>query len=218
MDLTIFLANLFNFLLGGSEGARRVGGRTDPSLPPSNQKLYAKRRSDLIAEYSAEARSATKSKSIIASALSAAKRAQQGAPGAIKVFAARFFPGIDVSNEAQLEQAFTQLALEQLQSFKGPTTDFEYNVAKSVGGTISDPVSANIARLKAIDRARWFTERRVKQFQDYLKNGGDLDTYSFNFDETIKTKIGEVSLFDLMETTQANHRTIEEQINAFNGK
>ena len=42
MDPAIFLSNLFNFLLGGSEGAGRVGGRTDPSLPPSKKSIICK--------------------------------------------------------------------------------------------------------------------------------------------------------------------------------
>ena len=139
-------------------------------------------------------------------------RTAEGLSAGIQTQLARVLPGIDVANESNLDSALNRLALEQLQNFKGPTTDFEFGVTQNIVGSLTDPREANVARLKSLQRANWFAKREFRQFNEHIEKGGDPDDFSFNFSETVKTKKGEFNLRDLQETAVDNQMTIEEVI------
>lgn len=182
----------------------------------ANVKFIEKRRDKITSELSDKNRIASRSVININNALKLSEKASEGVTASIKLQAAKLFPGIDVSSEGALQSAFTQLALDQLQSFKGPTTDFEFNKAQSVGGEISDPKSANIARLNSLKRSAWFVKREFKQFREFTKKGGDPDEFAFDFSESIQTKKGFVSLEDLQDTAAENNMTIEQTLKELN--
>ena len=69
-----------------------------------------------------------------------------------------------------------------MQQFKGPTTDFEFGVTESIAGSLGQSQAANVARIKSLDRARFFNEQEFKQFEKHTKAGGDPDSFSFNFE------------------------------------
>lgn len=142
--------------------------------------------------------------------LKLAEKSAQGLSGSAKLQLAKLFPGIDVSNEAALDQTFKQLALDQLQSFKGPTTDFEFNIAQSTVGDVGDSRTANVSRLKSLQRANWFTQREFTQFNKFVKAGGDPDSFSFNFSEPIKTGKGVFTLQQLQDTAVAKNISIDD--------
>jgi len=182
----------------------------------ANVKFTEKRRDVLTSELANANRIASRSVVSINAALKLSERASQGVTGPLKLQLAKIFPDIDVGDEGALQSAFTQLALVQLQSFKGPTTDFEFSKAQSVGGDLGDPKSANIARLTGLKRAAWFVKREFKQFRDFTKTGGEPDDFAFNFNESIQTKRGLVTLEDLQDTAAELNITIEEAIKRLN--
>ncbi|MGB0943141.1 MAG: hypothetical protein ACPGUE_12095 [Marinomonas sp.] len=137
-------------------------------------------------------------------------RTAEGLAAGVVTQLARVLPGIDASNESNLDSALNRLALEQLQNFKGPTTDFEFGVTQNIVGSLTDPREANIARLKSLQRANWFAKKEFKQFNDHMDSGGSPDEFAFNFNEEIKTKKGSFSLKDIQETAVDNRMTIEE--------
>lgn len=182
----------------------------------ANVKFTEKRRDALTKELSDANRTAARSVVSINAALKLSERASQGLTGSLKLQLGKIFPDIDVSNEGALQSAFTQLALVQLQSFKGPTTDFEFSKAQSVGGDLGDPKTANIARLTGLKRAAWFVKREFKQFRDFTKKAGDPDDFAFDFGERIQTKKGLISLEDLQDTAAENNLTIEQTLAELN--
>ena len=128
----------------------------------------------------------------------------------------KLFPGIDVSNEAALSQSLTNLALDELQKFKGPTTDFEFGKTEEIAGTLGDSKTANRAKIASLRRANWFNQREAKQFQSHVKNGGDPDSFGFNFGEPMKTKRGVFTLKDIQDTAVANNISIDEALKRLN--
>jgi hypothetical protein len=144
------------------------------------------------------------------------EQAAQGVEGVNKVRLSRLFPGIDVSNEAALSQSLTNLALDQLEKFPGPTTDFEFQKTEEIAGTLGDSKIANRAKIASLQRANWFNQREAKQFQEHVKSGGDPDTFGFNFGEPVKTKKGVFTLRDIQDTAVANNISIDDALKRLN--
>ena len=161
-------------------------------------------------------RSAARGQRPLKQALTLIGKADQGLTGSAKLQLSKLIPGINVEDEGQLDAVFNQLALEQLQQFKGPTTDFEFGVTQDIAGSISNSQTANMARVKSLDRNNWFNQREFKQFNDYIKNGNDPDGFAFNFQETLKTKKGAFTLQQLQDTAVSNNLTIEEVLGSLN--
>lgn len=174
------------------------------------------RISQLRKEFSGMARQSATEAIKLREAKTLANQASQGAIGQAKLRLAKFFPDIDVSNEGALLGAFRGLALDQLQKFKGPTTDFEFGIAESVSGTLGDPKTANLARIAGLERNNFFVAKQAEQFKKHVKAGGDPEDFKFNFGEQIRTKRGMISLRDLQDTAAANHMSIEEATKRFN--
>jgi len=182
----------------------------------ANVKFTEKRRDAITSELSEKNRTASRSVVAVNAALKLTEKASQGLTGSVKLQLAKIFPGIDVADEGGLESAFTQLALVQLQNFKGPTTDFEFNKAQSVGGDLGDAKSANQARLNGLKRAAWFVKREFKQFREFTGKGGDPDGFAFDFSEKVQTGKGLISLEDLQDTAAENNLTIEQTLKRLN--
>ena len=184
----------------------------------SKVKATAVRTSALKTEFSTQNKTAARSRIKIQQAKKLAKVTTQGVQGVGKVALSRLFPGIDVSNEATLSQSFKSLALDELQKFKGPTTDFEFSVTEDIAGSLGDGQFANLARLASLDRSAWFAQRESQQFREWEKAGHDPDAFAFNFNEVITIpKNGEkltYKLIDLQDTAVENHLSIEEVIKA----
>lgn len=176
------------------------------------------RVSSLRTEMSERNRTASREQVGLNRALTLASKATQGVRGSLKLQMAKLFPDIDASDEAALDQALTSLALDQLQKFKGPTTDFEYGVTENIVGSVGDSRSSNISKLNSLKRAAWFNKREVEQFNKFIKKGGDPDEFGFNFSETVQTSRGPVSLQDLQVTAVDRNISIEEVISLINKK
>jgi len=172
----------------------------------------ASRISDITREMSERNRSARRGAINLSQAATLIDQAEQGVAGASKVRLAKLFPGIDVSSEAALSQSLTNLALDELQKFKGPTTDFEFQKTEQIAGTLGDSKTANKAKVASLQRANWFTQRESRQFNDWIKAGKNPDTFGFDFGEQIKTKKGNFSLQDLQDTAVSNNISIQETI------
>lgn len=179
-------------------------------------KLRETRLSDITKELSTRNRDAARSQVRLNQALTLAQQADQGFTGKAKIRLAQLVPGIDVTDEAALQATLLQLSLDQLQNFKGPTTDFEFGVTQSITGGIGQSKESNVSRLNSLKRAAWFNRREFKQFREFTRKGGDPDEFAFDFSETIKTKRGEFSLQDIQDTAVENNLTIEETIKRLN--
>lgn len=189
--------------------ARRVAAATG-----REQRIRERRK-----EFADKSTEASRGQRKVQQALQAASKATQGIAGTAKMQLARLFPGIDVTNEAQLDQASLDLALSELQRIKGPTTDFELEKMQEITGQVGDPKTANIARLKGLQRNNWFIRRQADAFKDYIKGGGDPDDFTgLDLNERIAIKGGQkdISLADLSKTAIANNMTIEETLKALN--
>lgn len=180
------------------------------------RKQREKRVSAIRTEMSTRDRDASRAQIKLNRALILANQATQGLSGDLKVKFAKIFPDIDVTDEASLAQSLRSLALDELQKFKGPTTDFEFGVAESTTGMLGDPKTANIARIKSIMRNNWFNAKETEQYNRHVKAGGDPDTFRFNFGEPVKTKKGVFTLQQLQDTAVKNNSTIDEIIEALN--
>lgn len=189
--------------VGAAQGAERV-------------KQREKRISEIQKEMSSRNRDFKRASVRLNQALNTVITADQGIKGSVKLKLSRLVPGIDVTNEAVLEQTLKQLTLDQLQSFKGPTTDFEFGQAESTVGTVGDNKTANMARVKSLSRANWFNKREFEQFKRFKRLGGDPDDFAFNFNEQVETKKGTYSLQDLQDTAVDFNMTIEEVLERLN--
>jgi hypothetical protein len=178
------------------------------------------RTSALKSEFSEKRRAAARSKRRILEAQKLLEKATQGLTGQTKVQLARIFPGIDAGNEAALTSALKSLALDELQKFKGPTTDFEFRVTEDIAGSLGDGASANKARLASLNRAVWFADKESEQFNNHVKAGHDPDEFFFNFNELVTPKKGgkSYSMQSLQDTAVANHMSIEQVIKVLGDK
>jgi|GEM_PF-2228264 len=174
------------------------------------------RISEVTKEYGDQRRLAQSSEIRLREASILAEKATQGLSGDLKIGFAKLFPSIDVSDEAALGAALKTLALDQLQKFKGPTTDFEFGVTEDISGKLGDPKTANIARIKSLQRNNWFVKRQAEQFRSHVKAGGDAESFDFNFGEPIKTKRGVVTLRDLQDTAVHNNISVDDVLKRLN--
>jgi len=198
--------------------ARTAASRT-------RQTGYEERAGAMLKDAGELARTAKQNQVLVREALLFSDYATQGIPGRVKMAFAQFVPEMDVTDEAGLMAAQTQLALNQLQFFKGPTTDFEMGVVQSQVGRPGDPRSANQAKLKALQRNNWFLDENLRQMKSWQKSGEDMDYYTFNFEKPV-TVAGKqltlpdgspVTLMDLQHTAVEYNLSIEEAIKKIRG-
>ena len=198
----------------------RLSGEADIAVSRAQRVAAATQRESRISnmkkDFGDRNRGAARGQVRLRQALRVAGRAEQGVTGSAKLQLAKLFPGIDVTDEALLDQTLGQLTIDELAKFKGPTTDFEFEKALKTVGAVGDSRSANIARLKGLERAGWFQQRESEQFNAHVKSGGDPDTWAFNFGEPVRTKKGVFTLQDLQDTAVDNNLTIEEVLQRLN--
>ena len=178
--------------------------------------LNEKRTSDFATVMNDQTKLANATLANVEKAMMAAEKATQGLPGEAKVALSSLGFPIDVTDEAQLDAATKEIALQNLQAFKGPTTDFELNYASDIAGSLGSGKSANIARLNAMKRAVWFKKQEDNQWRAHQKAGGTADDFRFNFEAPVKTKKGEFTLQDLQETAVHNNMSVEEVLRKLN--
>lgn len=204
--------------LTGPTPQQRADIETSAAVDKVRGQEYERRASELLSQMSERNRTAATNMRMAKEALLFAGDATQGLPGRIKMIASTLLPGetIDVTNEAGLQAVQTQMALNVLQSFKGPTTDFEYAVAQSVPGRYTDAKTANIARLKGIERSAWFQQKELDQLKAWKNSGRDIDYFAFDMDRPVygvKLPDGsDVTYWDLLETAVEYNLNMEETI------
>lgn len=192
----------------------------DLEVSTTKEKEFAKnqaaRAKEVGAEISDRYRSAARSGLIINEALALVANSTEGLTASVWSRLAKVVPGIEVGDEGALDSVLKRLALEQLQKFKGPTTDFEFNVTQQIVGQLGDPRSANVARLKSLARNDWFMRREYEQYRKFVDEGGDPDRFAFDINEIVNTKKGRVSLKNIQQIAADNHLTIEETLDRLN--
>ena len=178
------------------------------------------RGSALKSEYSTKARQSASSAVKLSEALQLAKVSDQGLTGTGKLYLSRVFPGMDISNEVALDSALLGLALDGLQQFKGPTTDFEFGIVQSISGSLLGSAKANQARISSLQRNNWFVQEEFNQFNDWVDAGEDPDRFRFNFNKLITVGKGDkeqdITLQDLQETAVHYGISIDEALATLN--
>jgi hypothetical protein len=199
-----------------SSGKDADAGRTiDTARNVSKAKLREGRISELTKTYGDRRRDSQASSVGLREAAKLVENSTQGFSGSAKLQLSKIFPSIDVSNEAGLESSLKRLSLDQLQKFKGPTTDFEFRVTEDIAGKLGDSQSANRARIAALQRNNYFVREQAEQFQTHVSAGGDPETYDFNFGKAIKIGKKAISLRDLQDTAVFHNISIDEAIRRF---
>ena len=192
----------------------------DLEVSTTERKEFAKNRAarakEVGAEISDRYRSAARSGLIINEALSLIANSAEGLTASVWSGLAKVIPGLEAGDEGALDSVLKRLALEQLQKFKGPTTDFEFNVTQQIVGKLGDARSANVARLKSLARNDWFMRREYEQYRKFVDEGGDPDMFAFDINEIVNTKKGRVSLKNIQQIAADNHLTIEETLDRLN--
>lgn len=174
-----------------------------------------RRMGELKSEMGSRNREAARGEVLLNEALTLAQNASQGLAGSALTKLSRLLPDVDVSDEAALDAALKGLALEQLQKFKGPTTDFEFGVVQQIAGELGNSRSSNIARIKALKRNSWF---RKEEFNQLRKFDGDPDEFAFDFQATKNFGDREYTLEQIQATAVANNWTIEETLKTLREK
>jgi hypothetical protein len=181
----------------------------------ADAKFRSSRISDMTKTFGDSRRGAQMSSVGLREASKLVENATQGFTGSAKLQLSKIFPSIDVSNEAALESSLKRLSLDQLQKFKGPTTDFEFRVTEDIAGKLGDSQSANKARIASLQRNNYFVREQAEQFQTHVSAGGDPETYDFNFGKVIKIGKKSISLRDLQDTAVFHNISIDEAIRRF---
>ncbi|RLA59396.1 MAG: hypothetical protein DRQ89_14140 [Epsilonproteobacteria bacterium] len=171
------------------------------------------RRVEIGKEFSDRNRAAAENEIILNEALTLAGRATQGAGGKALERLSQIVPGVDVTDEAALDSALKRMALDQLQKFKGPTTDFEFGVVQDISGKLGNAQSSNIARIKALKRNNWFMREQVRQYRNWK---GDPNEFAFNFNEMRGFGNKAFTLQEIQNTAVHNNWTIEETLTNLN--
>ena len=186
------------------------------STKKKRMELAEGRTSTLKQEYSTQRRQAKNSARKLREVQKLSEGATQGVGGRVLLGLAKIFPGIDVKDEAALSSAYKNLALDELQKFKGPTTDFEFRVTEDIAGSLGDGAFANQARTASLLRASWFSDKQAQQFDKWIDGGHSPDRYSFDMNEPISFGTGDnkktYTLQSLQDTAAANHLSIEDTI------
>lgn len=201
---------------GGLTPDQQVGQKAREAGAAARATNMETRNSALATEMSTRNRNAARDGRRLREALQLSSQAGEGLTAAAKVKLSKIFPSIDASDEAALDATMTQLALDQLQNFKGPTTDFEYGVTQSIAGTYTDPIASRTARLKALERAAWFNQREFEQYRRHRNTGGNADNFRFNFGEQVNTKKGAFTLQDLQDTAVEYNISIDDVLQRLN--
>jgi hypothetical protein len=186
--------------------------RTKKTIATNNARVS--RTSTMKQDFSESRKLAARSNRKVLAAQKLVSQASQGLGGVAKLQLSRVFPNIDASNEGALGSAFKSLSLDELQKFKGPTTDFEFAVTEDIAGSLGQGAFANQARLASLERNNWFVNRESEQFDKHIKDGHDPDQFAFNINEIITPKKGGKSytLQSIQDTAVANHINIDEVI------
>ena len=184
------------------------------SAKATAEQIRQTKASTLRTEMAERNRSAARNRIKINEAMTLAKNSdtEQGVMGVAAVKLSQLLPGIDVSNEAALDSALKGLALDQLQQFKGQTTDFEYGIVSDISGSLMGSREANIARIAALERNSWFLSKEFQQYNDFVFSGGDPDEFAFNFEEVVETSKGDFTLREIQEAAANASVSIEEAI------
>ncbi len=191
---------------------------SDIRLAEQQETSRRERAGALLDDMATRNQNAARQQVRLTEAFQLAEQADQGLTGASKLFLSRLpgLEGIDVSDTAALDAALKSVALEQLQAFKGPTTDFEFGVVQDISGDILGSQKANQARIAALQRAAWFQRREAEQARQFIINGGDARDFAFNFGEVLSTGRGEYSLQQIQNTAVYNNISIEEVLSRLN--
>jgi len=165
-------------------------------------------------EYNEKIRANRSRQALLREALLLNRDASGGYSARAKMLFSRLVPGVDASDERALDAALTGLAFSELQKFKGPTTDFEFRVAQSIPGSITDTRKQREALLNSLSRASWFEEKEYEQYKRWTDNpqNNPSDFRGLDLSETVKIGKQEVSLKRIQEAAAKYHIGMDDAI------
>lgn len=184
-------------------------------------KLTAKRDSLVIEDMTSNARIAAREKSRVRALSRALQKTKQGAYSQYLPELARIVPGLDATNEQVAQTQITNMAIDMLQKFKGPTTDFEFRKAEETQANLGNSPEANRMIIRNLDNAIKLVEMEKRQFDDYRRKGGQPGEFVFNTDSVIvksHPQHGDVTIGDVQQTAHHWGLSIDETIKILRSK
>lgn len=106
---------------------------------------------------------------------------QGGVPQWAKQKLSQLFGKGDWSDASVVYSALNSLAMDELQKFKGPTTDFEFTRSEKTFGGEFDTRESLEAKLRAQDRGIWAQGQKDIAFQEFIKDDNN-NPNSFRYD------------------------------------
>lgn len=200
---------------------READMRVKESRDIARVKENETRRSAIITEVNERARAAARAAPNLQNAMGLIMQARGGLTDVLKQRISQLYPSLDVSNIAALDSSFKRIALDQLQAFKGPTTDFEFGVVQDISGSIGDSPSGNAAKIAALSRMNWLAQEEKRQLDDYDRRDMSMDLFTFNYDKIMLRSglTGEaIPLGSVLKTARQNHLTMEQTIEIMKSK
>lgn len=94
-----------------------------------------------------------------------------------KTVLGKWMPGMDVSSEENLDALLTQLGIQQLMQFSGPTTDFEFVKSMNTLAQTGNTKEANRMIVERMKRDVGIRMDKYKAYQEFKKDNPELENF-----------------------------------------
>lgn len=152
------------------------------------QKQLGGYRNDIDKEERRQFSMAQKSSATLAELENALEGAETGKYAQAKTFVGRYMPGVDVSDEQNLDALLTQLGIQELMKFSGPTTDFEFLKSMNTLVQTGNTKEANHLIMDRMKRDVGMAMKRNKAYQSYKKDNKEWEKFEEHYGQQLETE------------------------------
>jgi len=197
----------------------------DPALvkvqtfEPVEAKLGAQSDAAVRDEVRSNARVASRQLGKVRSLQKVLKRAGSGSLKQFIPQLARVIPGFgelfDVEDRQAASAQINSFILDQMQAFKGSTSERELDFATQTVQQLGNTPESNAMIARNFENAIFLALQENKQFDDLVKEGGKPRDFVFNFQKVILPNhptFGDITLDDIQTTAFENGISMEEAI------
>jgi len=124
----------------------------------------------------------------------------------------RLIPGFSATDEQAAAAQINAFVLEQMEAFKGSTSNRELDFAASTVASLGNTPEANRIILRNFENVIFLSQQENRQFNDFVKGKGKPRDFIFNFQEVVfpnHPTFGNVTLDDIQTTAFENGITME---------
>lgn len=180
------------------------------------QKLGARSDAAVRDEIRGNARTSSRKLSTVRNLSKLLKKAKTGALTQFFPQIGRLLPGFDATDEQAASAQINTLVLEQMQAFKGSTSNRELDFATQTIQQLGNTPEANAIITRSLENVIFLAQQENNQFDAFVKEGKKPRDFIFNFQKTLfqnHPKFGDVTLDDIQTTAFENGISMEEAIN-----